>query len=126
MNGHDRRSASASQSTGAQSASSVPKPIPKVAVLNGPKGASKPSKGQKKRARKAKRKRFGYLPATKPAAVAVQEGTSDPTMEKETLSLPTTAGTAQALQSPTGTCTDTFSYAPPSYSFTFSPNKKGE
>ena len=65
-------------------------------MQNGSKGASKLSQGRKKRARKAKRKRCGYLPGTKSVAAAVQDGTPDSTVEVETLSLPTTAVTENA------------------------------
>ena len=71
-------------------------------MLNGSKGASKPSQGQKKRARKAKRRRCGYLPLTKSDAAAFLDGTPDSTVEGETSSLPTTAVTDNALRTATG------------------------
>ena len=108
LNEHDERLASASQSTGAQSTCSVSKSTQKAAVPNGSKGASKQSQGRKKRARKAKRKRCGYLPVTKSVAAAVQDGTPDSTVEVETLSLPTTAVTENAPRASTGTRPDTF------------------
>ena len=93
--------AGAKGSSPAQSTCSAMHPTQKPSMGNGLEVDLKLSQGQKKRARKAKRKRCNYRPVIKPAADAVKDVTSASPVVVENVSLPAAVVTDNVSQAST-------------------------